>query len=716
MKLIEVSINGFRRLENVQIEFDEQETVFVGPNNSGKTSAAEVFRLFLKSGDFSIHDFSVSKVAQFDKFAQGEIEQKDLPSITLDLWFSLDPDTEFGRAGLLLPDAEQDYEKVGLRLRYMVADGTQLKEEYQKRLTPQSGSESKKSLSYYLSMPGTLKKHFVFTYYALERGSDEVIEHPLTPEEGKRVLRSLIRVEFVDAQRKIDDHENPGSTRLSNVFTRYYRRNLIQAEVADEANGIIDQHNDALTNHYANVFSELLGVIQGLGVPSVNDRKLRVTSALIPGMVLQSNANLTYYDEHRKHELPESYNGLGIKNLIYLAIQICEFHLNWMSTEDVRPLSLVIFIEEPEAHLHAQAQQTFITNAWKIINEASQRCNEEMMTPQLVITTHSSHILDTVDFEKVRYFRRCRCEGDDPGTKTLNASVVKDLQKFDPLKKTPTEKKGVKKKTVPKKNQKVIHSKNRNEDAKKTLDFLKRYLKLTHCDLFFADAVILVEGTVEKLLLPQMIDSEASGLNRRYLTVLEVGGAYAHRFASLLEFISVPYLVITDIDSVSPTDSRVACRADKKNAVTSNATLKYFFNCSSIKDLLLLKAQEQEILDCQCYVAFQRPSKVEGYANSKPMHGRTLEETFVYENIELFRKGSLSFINEELQQLGHEEEYETIYTAVRNSTFKKTEFALIVASTDIEWNTPKYIVDGLKWLEQKLHATDLNGKKDQEND
>ena len=30
-----------------------------------------------------------------------------------------------------------------------------------------------------------------------------------------------------------------------------------------------------------------------------------------------------------------------------------------------------------------------------------------------------------------------------------------------------------------------------------SLAFLKRYLRLTHCDLFFADAAILVEGAVE---------------------------------------------------------------------------------------------------------------------------------------------------------------------------------------------------------------------------
>lgn len=35
-------------MEDVQIDLEDGETVFVGPNNSGKTSATAVFRYFLK--------------------------------------------------------------------------------------------------------------------------------------------------------------------------------------------------------------------------------------------------------------------------------------------------------------------------------------------------------------------------------------------------------------------------------------------------------------------------------------------------------------------------------------------------------------------------------------------------------------------------------------------------------------------------------------------
>ena len=128
--------------------------------------------------------------------------------------------------------------------------------------------------------------------------------------------------------------------------------------------------------------------------------------------------------------------------------------------------------------------------------------------PQHVVTTHSSHILETVDFEKVRYFRRCHLSGETALDGIRNASEVRSLREFQPRAEvidgtlvSPTE----------------------------SLAFLKRYLRLTHCDLFFADAAILVEGAVEKLLMPSMIEASAARLRSTYLTILEVGGAFAYR-------------------------------------------------------------------------------------------------------------------------------------------------------------------------------------------
>lgn len=681
MKIKKVHLRNFRRLEDVEIGFESEETVFVGPNNSGKTSATTAFRLFLIRQNFNIHDFSVSKIADIDAFGiMDDAVEGSLPSIEMDIWFSIDPNIEFGRVFSLLPDASTNFEEVGVRLNYCVKDAKKLKSEYLSAFKPLEDGKQQKSLSHFLSLQENLSSHFAIRYAALENTEDGTIALPRDPEEGKRVLRSLIRVDFVDAQRNIDDHETGRSNRLSSAFAAFYKKNLKQAEVREEANQVIDENNEKLNEHYKVNFQDLMEVIKDLGVPSVNDRQMRLVSTLNPEVALQGNTDLLYVDPALNHELPEAYNGLGFKNLVYMAIQISHFHLQWMKTEEKRPLCQIIFIEEPEVHLHAQVQQTFVSNIWEIIRKASEAANEIHMVPQLGITTHSSHILDAVEFEKVRYFRRCASDGEDLATiTTLNASKVLSLRDFKPQKASATGK---------------------TEDEKETLHFLKRYLKLTHCDLFFADAAVLVEGTVEKLLLPKMIEKSASGLKRNYLTVLEVGGAYAHRFASLLEFLDISYLVITDLDSVDPINNREVCRANEEEAVTSNASLKFFLNKSKIKDLAKLKHEAQILADGSCFVAFQKPTDVAGH-DEIPMHGRTFEETFTYQNMQLFRDEEIEGIK--IPTGGDfEQEYEAVFERVKSSSFKKTEFALDVASSKADWVTPQYIAEGLCWLEKKM--------------
>ncbi|TWT46391.1 ATP-dependent nuclease [Botrimarina hoheduenensis] len=688
MRLKQANIRNFRRLEDVSIDFEPGETVFVGPNNSGKTSVTDLFRLFLGDGDFAFHDFSASTLKSFNDFGEDtEADGASLPSIDLDLWFSVDPEQDYGRVSDLLPDLLGEHQEVGIRVRFALKDLDKLRDDYAARLTPTGAESPSKPISDYLCLPGVLKQHSGLEYYKLERTNEGVDDTLLAKDRCKPLLKSLIQARYVEAQRGLDDHERGGSTLLSKVFTSYYRRHLDKAEASDDANRLIDEHNAGLTVHFANVFGELLDSLQGLGVPSVNDRTPRIISALQSETALQHNATLAYVDAATEHPLPENYNGLGVKNLIFMTLRVCDHHLHWMQTKEARPACLVVFVEEPEVHLHAQAQQTFISNVWRIVEAAATKYEQSEMTPQLVVTTHSSHILDTVDFDSVRYFRRCRGVADTPDTSGMNASEVLNLKRFSPG-----------------------DGEVANDDDQWTEDetrrFLQRYLRLTHCDLFFADAAVLVEGAAENLLLPLMVDKAAPALRRSYLTVLEVSGAYAHRFAGLMRFLGLPYLVITDVDSVGPVEGKKrdgAVPANTPGASTSNGALKALLGKTTIEELVALTDAQRTVQAGVCYVTYQRPSSVA--ERTETMHGRTFEETFVYENMTLFRKGDLSLTDDLANGLDHAAEYETVYKAVHSKSFKKTEFALNIAHTQSEWTTPEYIAEGLRWLETKLRLS-----------
>ena len=460
-------------------------------------------------------------------------------------------------------------------------------------------------------------------------------------------------------------------------------------ELAEEAIAVIEQNNDNLTRHYGERFRPLMTMIGGLGLPSDNDRAMKVVSTLSSETALRGNTELFYIDASTNHELPEAYNGLGFKNLVFMAIQVDHFYRQWLSIENNRPLCQMIFIEEPEVHLHAQVQQTFIRQMWDVLTADAP---EGESKPQLTITTHSSHILDTVDFSKIRYFRRCQIDGKRDGA-SYQGTTVQSLRQFQP---EPLDLGGD-----------VI-------GPEESVSFLRKYLRLTHCDLFFSDAAILVEGSAEKLLLPRMIDISAKELNKKYLTILEVGGAYGMRFAGLLEFLEIPYLVITDIDSVDPARNRANCVATHAGAVSSNATLGYFFKETAIAALAAKNFGDCLQAGGMRYVAFQKPVTVDRQAIAHTFHGRTLEEAFVYENLEHFHADGLSIgidlpdDPDKLQQ--------AVWARIKSDTFKKTEFAMDVLAYEIpveedeeanaeqnrDWNVPDYISEGLRWLVARL--------------
>jgi predicted ATP-dependent endonuclease of OLD family len=89
MRIHSLTVRNDRRLKNVRIELDAKTSVFVGANNSGKTSATQILKAFLDStrDRFSIHDFSADCWALFDEIgASAEPLEKALPTIGLDLW------------------------------------------------------------------------------------------------------------------------------------------------------------------------------------------------------------------------------------------------------------------------------------------------------------------------------------------------------------------------------------------------------------------------------------------------------------------------------------------------------------------------------------------------------------------------------------------------------------------------------------------------------
>jgi hypothetical protein len=100
----------------------------------------------------------------------------------------------------------------------------------------------------------------------------------------------------------------------------------------------------------------------------------------------------------------QRYNGLGARNLIFILLQLLEFFKSFKATQQAPGLHLV-FIEEPEAHLHPQMAEVFIRKLTEITAMFVTMYNDGVPWPvQFVVSTHSSHMANEARFEAIRYF------------------------------------------------------------------------------------------------------------------------------------------------------------------------------------------------------------------------------------------------------------------------------------------------------------------------
>ncbi len=526
MHLHSYRLKNYRRLQDAHIELADDISIFVGSNNSGKTSATQAIHAFITGGRdrFSLYDFSSPCWKRFDE--AGNINLADpipegfsLPSIDLDLWF------EVAAADLylvipLLPGTAWEGTKVGIRVSLTAKNSINLIQNFQEAKArgvaqtaelPQDSQYTPwpRSMTDYLQRE--LKSEYELRYFILDRTRfDETTFQEIgnyVPDElsgepgGGTILKSLIHIDNLGAQRHLADPNPEAGGRsedLSKRLSRFYKRNLNQRQDDHVALKALFDSEQALNLHLDGVFKPMLDRLARLGYPGVNNPRLKIMSALDPAHVMSQDARVHYQigDGEETATLPDSYNGLGFKNLIYMVVEILDSQARWTAMDNRPPLHL-LFVEEPEAHLHAQLQQVFIRNILELLNIEGD--DGSIFGSQMVITTHSPHILYERGFKPIRYFRRKKT-GTEQVTEVLNLSAFYHSQPND-------------------------------------RDFLERYLKLTHCDLFFSDAAILVEGNVERLLLPVMIRKSAKTLRSACLCVLEVGGAFGHRFQSLIEFL-----------------------------------------------------------------------------------------------------------------------------------------------------------------------------------
>lgn len=458
-------------------------------------------------------------------------------------------------------------------------------------------------------------------------------------------FKGVIRIDYINAQRgfsdgdtgvrgsdqdgDVDDANANAGKKLSMQLRSYYAKYLDLSDRPEpqdiQALQALHTAEATFDHRLKQSFAGPLKELELIGYPGVTDPKLTITARIKPidglnhGAAVQYEVPSSQLGADINHYLPEDSNGLGYQNLMSMIFKLMSYRdawrqvgkaaLSWAEKDALPPPLHLVLIEEPEAHLHAQVQQVFIRQAYKVLRNHEELGESKSQATQMVVSTHSSHLAHEADFASLRYFRRLPALAEFGALPT--ASVVNLSNIF-------------------------------GEDGK-TNEFVKRYLKATHCDLFFADGAILIEGPAERILIPHLVREreEYKYLQSAYITWLEIGGSHAHRLRPLLDQLGLTTLIITDIDAKAEASETAVPPKRNVKLRARNETLKTWVPQEYSLDALLDMSADKKTMGGEyggaIRGAYQSPISMKFKAEeAKEALANTFEDALLYTNPEFF--------------------------------------------------------------------------------
>ncbi|GAA4243365.1 ATP-dependent endonuclease [Winogradskyella damuponensis] len=691
MKITQIEIKNYRLLKDFKIDLEDNLSLVIGKNNTGKTSLLSVIEKFLTDkSDFSINDFNLDTqetIKSLEKETTIDIPEDFKFSIRLLFEIKYEAEDNLQNLSSLILNLEtEDIVVLGFeyflnpsQFKYLIEDFSNFKKE-----------NRSKNIIAFLSLPKS-NKYFKTEVRAHEYIDDKTLGRSQIIDDKKLVSR-IINIQSIKAKREVNNSDsNKTDKTLSKLSSDYYEslENTLEEEAAiKDLNRKLEDTDKELDMVYPIVFKEVIDKVQLFGGMKEKESLIKVISTLQGKNILKENTSVVY--EYAKTFLPEDYNGLGYLNLFSiifdLEIRFREFRKEKELKEDQIPADInMLFIEEPEAHTHPQMQHVFIKKITEILDKeknglditGKRDSKKAKFNLQSVITTHSSHIVAESNFDDIKYFYKKNQLNE------VDSRNLKDLR--------------------------VDY-----DDNTKQYKFLKQYLTLNRAELFFADKAILIEGDTERILLPAMmskIDLENTydlPLLSQNISIVEVG-AYGHIFRKFIEFIDIKYLLITDIDTYKlvPTGKtnkkgedkmklEPCSPIDEKVSGTSNESLRDFIK-KDIKELIKSKENILVKEDDLC-IAFQH--------EELNYHARSFEDSFIHINETFIKQNKDTCKGLQLKKYFNLEgvDKKNPFELAERCILKKTHFALdIIYHSDAKysnWNIPSYIKEGLLWLQK----------------
>lgn len=747
-----VEIANFRKLLSARVDLSTTTTLFVGANNSGKTSAMLAMRRFLspRRCPFEMHDLTLCHWPNLIALGESWIAARDADEVvdltiapwvsslpTLDLWLHVEMG-EMHHVRDLIPTLDWEGGRLGVRLRYEPKDLGLLYKDFMGAVTDAEAMKAAAIAAVAAEHPDVdpqpdppkltvwpsnlidflskrLSAHFTIRAYTLDpallvdpvksQAQPQALPLASLPIEGDP-LKGLIRVHDIPAQRGFGEGQSgdeddetlasASSNRLSDQLRSYYAKHLDPTKGPDPkdlgALQAIEAAQDAFDKRLTESFTAAFSEVEGMGYPGVTDPRPRVSTRL------------------------KAIDGLNHSAAVSFEVDVI--------AEDGVTMPL---LRLPEAN-NGLGYQNLISmifrlmsfrDAWMRVGKASKGGVVTTTEPLhlVLVEEPEAHLHAQVQqvFIKKAY-TVLRAHDDLIGNDRLRTQLVVSthsshvahetsfacLRYFRRLPAGMVAKVPV---------STVINLSDVFGTSNDTERFVTRYLRAQHSDLFFADAAILVEGPAERILLPNFIRAHYDELNQCYVTLLEIGGSHAHRLKSLIDHLGLLTLIVTDLDTLDKTGGASVQPATGVGQKTNNATLKSWVPGTDDVDTLLDAPVASKILSqpedplFAVRVAYQTPVTVTLPGTDAPEIALpyTFEDALVFENLAFFAAlkgtGLVRKFSDAIKVGGGAAAIgEQMYLDLKNG--KKAEFALDVIEAEGFNNlvVPRYIAEGLEWL------------------
>jgi len=449
-----IRISGFRGLKDFEMTLSKT-TVLTGTNNVGKTTILKAIQLALGSKSFlSVDDLNISNTGKADKII---VDIKIVP---------------VNESGEIQTEFEEEWEAV------FTSDNIQYIEK--KACVPIRTT----------AIYNTLKSDFDKTQTILKEWN---------PSEGGvwqnlKTTKNRINLEdipffYIEAQRDVVEDVKLRSSylgkMLSDVAEAYKPEDIKALE------GIIDDLNKEAVEK-----SSILSTIQTVleGVDSAMDKKgSKVEITPFAKKIRDLNKNISIRYGENDNSFTMDYHGMGTRSwsslLTFKAFVVQNAKIAQEKGQTFFP---IIAIEEPEAHLHPNAQK----HLYRQMNE---------MPGQKIISTHSPYIASCADFNEIR------------GLYKDSNSVKCGMINLDEL----------------------------NADDKRKL---RQKVINTRGEIFFSKALVLFEGETEEQALPILAEKHfGCPVLEMGIDFIGVGGAGQYLpFLQFAESLNIPWYIFSD--------------------------------------------------------------------------------------------------------------------------------------------------------------------------